>query len=237
MSLSLLEICQEALEGIGIDPPSAITAGGDLGNRLLGLANASGQAMATRHDWQALRTEGTFTTTASQEEQANLTTDFPNARKFLDETFWNRTQQRRIFRLSPQAWARIKSDGVSPSSLVYIVRGNRVLFPSDTVVGGETIAFEYIDKRWCSNAAGTTFYRRWSGDTDIPRLDDHLFVLDIRWRFLQSKGLEYGEQFREFQDYLHQKIGEDEPRETLSLNPNVRSEGYDTQIPDGNWNI
>jgi hypothetical protein len=233
MTLSVLSICQEALEGIGVDPPNSVTSGGDLGNRLRGIANAVGQNLATRYDWQELKAEGTFVTNDSSEIQY---TKPASVRKIQDETLWNRTTQRRLFNLTTQGWNRIKSDGISPATEVYYWRGNQLLMPLDTVAAGQTIAFEYIDGRWVSNAGGTTFTRRFAGDTEIPRLDDHMFVLGVRWRYLQSLGLEYGEHFREFEDYVHQKQAENEPRETMSLNPYHRSEGYDTQIPDGNWN-
>lgn len=238
MALSVLAICQEALDGIGVDPPSSITSssGGDLGNRLRGIANAVGQSIATRYDWEELKTEGTFTTTAGQELQYDFAANLPYARKIIQETIWNRTTQRRLFNLTTQGWSRIKSDGISPATEVYYWKQNKIYMPEDTVRNGDTIAFEFIDSRWVSNSAGTTFTRRWAGDSEVPRLDDHLFVLGVRWRYLQSLGLEYGEHFREYEDYLHQMMAENEPRETMSLNPYHRSEGYDTQIPDGNWN-
>lgn len=234
MALSVLEIVTEALEGIGIDPPTSITSGGDLGRRLKGIANAVGQSIATRYDWQELKAEGTFVTNDSAELQYTIP---EYVRKVLDETLWNRTTQRRLFNLTTQGWNRIKSDGISPATEVYYIRGKQLLMPLDTVVAGQTIAFEYIDGRWVADSDGGTAYtRRLENDSEVPRLDDHMFVLGVRWRYLQSLGLEYGEHFREFEDYVHQKQAENEPRETMSLNPYHRSEGYDTQIPDGNWN-
>ena len=233
--LCALEIVAEALNGVGVDPPDSLTSGGDLGKRTLGIANAVGQSLATRYEWQILRTEGTFTTVA-QEEQFTIATEFPNLRKWVDETLWNRTTQRKIFHVGQRTWARIKSDGVSPATEIYILSGGKLRFPSDTAVAGQTVAFEYIDNRWAETSDSATKLRRFAGDTNIPRLDDHMFVLGVRWRYLQSLGMEYGEHFREYEDYVQQKIAEDRPRETLSLNPHMRSEGYDTQIPDGNWN-
>lgn len=233
--LSILEIVTEALDGVGIDPPTSITSGGDLGRRLKGLANAVGQSLAVRHEWQILRTEGTFVTTSGQELQATLSSDFPDARRIVDETLWNRTTQRKLFTVSQRTWARLKSDGVSPATEVYYIKGDQILFPADTVRNGDTIAFEYISRNWARTSGGTGL-RRFAGDSDVPKLDDHMFVLGVRWRYLQSLGMEYGEHFREYEDYVQLKISEDRPRENLSLNPHMRSEGYDTQIPDGNWN-
>ena len=236
MTQSILEICEEALNGVGVDPPSSLTTG-DLGRRLLGIANAVGQSVATRYDWQELKTEGTFTTTASQELQMTWDDDFPNARKFLDDTFWNRTTQRRLFRMTDQAWQRIKAYGPSPATEVYYWQGRKLLMDSDTVVGSQTIAFEYIDKRWAVESDGTTYARRFVNNTDMPRLDDHIFVLGVRWRYLQSLGLEYGEHFREYEDYVYQKQAEDQPLEKLSMNPYNSGEEFVRQVPDGSWNL
>jgi hypothetical protein len=236
MVMSLLEICQEALEEIGVDPPTTIVSGGDLGAQLMALANSTGRDIAKRHDWQALSTEGNFTTVATN-EQCVLTTTFPYLRRIKDNTMWNRTQQRRIIGpMSPQAWNRIAADSITPSTLNFYIRGNSLLFPG-TPVAGESVYFEYIDKRWCSNSGVTSYYQSFQADTDIPRLDDYAFVLGVRWRFLKKKGLEYGEEFREYEDWIELCKGSDTPKQTVNVNPYQGSEGFDQQIPEGNWNL
>jgi len=239
MTLSLLEICQEALEEVGVDPPTTIVSGGDLGVQLHALANTVGRNLAKRHHWQALRTEGNFTTVAA-EAQATFGTassDFPYVRQIIDKTLWNRTQQRRLVKVSMATWNRINAEGNSPSNLIYYIRGNTIRFPSDTAVASESVYFEYVDKRWASNSAGSSYYETFQLDSDIPRLDDHSFVLGVRWMFLKKKGLEYGEEFRMFEDYVSQCIADDETHEAVSLNPYARTEGYQQQIPDGSWNL
>lgn len=237
MTLSVLEICQEALEEIGVDPPSSLTAGGDLGAQLLAIANSTGRDIAKRGDWQALRTEGTFTTAATETQVSSIVTSYPYLRRIVDNTMFNRTQQKRVIGpMSPQAWQRLKSDAATPATNVWYLRGNAILFPG-TPTASESCYFEYIDKRWCSNSTGATLQEKFAADSDIPRLDDYAFVLGVRWRFLQKKGLEYGEVFREYEDWIAERLGSDKPHETLSMNPHQRSEGYDSQIPDGNWNL
>jgi hypothetical protein len=237
MTLSVLEICQEALEEIGVDPPGSLSAGGDLGAQLLAIANSTGRDIAKRGDWQALRTEGTFTTTAVETQVSSIKTSYPYLRRMLDNTMFNRTQQRRIVGpIGPQAWQRLKADSATPASLMWYLRGNTILFPG-TPTASESVYFEYIDTRWCSNSTGATLKEAFTDDTDIPRLDDYAFVLGVRWRFLQKKGFEYGEVFREYEDWIAERLGSDRPHETLSLNPHSRIEGADTQIPDGNWNL
>lgn len=237
MTMSVLTICQEALEEIGVDPPSTLVSGGDFGAQLLALANSAGRDIARRHDWQALRTEATFTTVATA-EQVDLATDYPYLRRIIPGTMFNRTQQRRIVGpISPQAWNRIKADTLSPATLLWYKRGNSILFPG-TPVADETCAFEWLDTRWCSSSNGASLYEAFVADTDIPRIDDYAMVLGVRWRFLKKKGLEYGEEFRQYEDCIAERAGSDQPPETINLNPHHNTEGFDTiQIPDGNWNL
>ena len=237
MTMSAIEICQEALEDLGIDPPTSLASGGDIGAQLLGILNSTGRDIALRGNWQVLRAEGTFTTAATEIQVANINTTFPYMRKMLDNTMYNRTQQRRVIGpVTSQTWQRIQADSLTNATLLWYLRGNAILFPG-TPVAGETCGFEYIDKRWCSESTGTTPATAFASDTDIPRLDDYAFVLGVRWRFLKKKGMEYGEEFRQYEDYVAERLGADQPRETLNMNPSVRTEGYDGQIPDGNWNL
>jgi hypothetical protein len=237
MTLSVLEICQEALEEVGIDPPTTLVSGGDLGAQLLAIANSTGKDIAKRGDWQELKTEGTFPTVATEAQVSSIRLTYPYLRRMIPHTMWNRTQQRRIIGpVSDQAWQRYKADSLSPATLVWRLRGNSILFPG-TPVAGENVYFEYIDNRWASSADGATLKELFTADSDVPRLDDFAFVLGVRFRFLQKKGMEYGEVFREYEDHIAERLGSNVPTETLSMNPNSRSEGFDTQIPDGNWNL
>jgi len=238
--MSVLEIAIEALDDTGIDPPSSLVAG-DLGAQLLALANTTGRDLLVRGDinggWQALRTEGSFTTVAAQQQVANIKTTFPYLRNFVQNTMWNRDLQKRVIGpVTPQAWQRFKADSLSPATELWYLRGNALYFGT-APTAGQSVYFEYFDKRFASTSDGSTLQTAFEANTDIPRLDDYMFVLGIRWRFLQKKGLEYGEAFRQYEDYVSACVGNDRTSEILNINPNLRSEGWDTQIPDGNWNL
>ena len=232
MTLSVLEICTEALEEIGIDPPSGLVSGGDLGRQLLAIANTTGRMNAMRAAWEGLKTETTFTTVATS-VQTDLAEDLPFIRRIIPHTMWNRTMRRPVIGpLSTQAWQRVQTQDLTPAIGMFHIRGNDMLF-AGTPTADESIYFEYLDKRWASTADGNTLKERFTLDTDIPRIDDYSFVLGVRWRFLQKKGLEYGEVFRESEDWFTERIGSDVPRHTLSLNPKVAHSTYGNG--EGNW--
>jgi len=231
MTQTLAQICTEALEGVGVDSPGTFASGGDLGRQMVAIANGSIRDMTRRTDWQELRLEGTFTTLAA-ELQTVLSTDFPYYRKIIGDSMWNRTTQESVIGpLTPQAWQRIKSDDFTPSFPVYFLRADTIYFPG-TPTAGETIYFEYIDKRAVADSGGTP-KERFTADTDVPRLDDHALMLCVRWRFLQRKGLEYGEAFREYEDWIMLRQAENLPVSNLNMNP--RSTRWRGSSGEGDW--
>lgn len=232
MALSIKEICVEALNEIGFDPPSQLASGDDLGRQLLAISNSCIRDVAKRLDWQELRLEGTFTS-VDTELQVDLDVSFPHFRKILPETVWNRDRQEPLIGpLTPQAWQRIKADDMTPSFPTYYIRSRKIYFPGSPTPG-ENIYFEYMDKRAVASSNGSVLRERFEADTDVPRLDDHAMVLCVRWRFLQRKGLEYGEAFREYEDWVTLRQDESMPRETLNMNP--RHSAYRGAAGEGDW--
>ena len=120
--MTLLTICQDAADTIGIPRPTAVISSPDLQvRRLLAAAQREGLSLQRRFHWQATAREAVWTTTAT-EDQGLLETIAPGYDGFIDETQWNRTQQQRLFGpLSPQEWqARKASVNVGPSHFLFL---------------------------------------------------------------------------------------------------------------------
>jgi hypothetical protein len=54
------------------------------------------------------------------------------------------------------------------------------------------------DGNWLASADGLTFKPEPTVDTDLILFDGRLAIAGIKYRFLAAKGLEYGEQMRDF---------------------------------------
>jgi len=231
MALTLLEMCQEALWDVGVDPPSSVVNGGDEGMQLKAIANSVGRDLFKRLNggWQDLIVEASFTTVAT-ELQFTMDTQFPNLHRIIPNTMWNTTQQRPVVGpLSAQAWRRIQAENDTFDYPVFRIYQGKFYLLDPTA--SETVYFEYLDNRWVKDTLGTSFYTRFQADTDQPRLDDHAMTLGIRWRYLQKKGLEYGEVFREYEDWVQEMQGADLPSETLNMHPGVTRGA----VGDGDW--
>jgi hypothetical protein len=57
---------------------------------------------------------------------------------------------------------------------------------------GQTIAYEYASSYWAKSSASVA-KAAFTADDDGTYLDEELLKLDLKWRFKQAKGLDYGE--------------------------------------------
>ena len=244
--MSLLSLIEDAADIIGVDKPSSVIDSADAtAVQMLALAKLGGKQLAKRGKgiggWAVLQTEHTFDTVADQAEYA-LPSDFDF---FVQDTLWDRNNfwklrgpldagrwqiyksgiissgPRRRVRIKPSASSNVKAFFVDPT-------------PGDS---GETLVYEYVSTFWCQSAGGTG-KAAWTADTDTGILDEYLMLLDLIWRFKAAKGLEYGEDFRQFELELQQALGRDGGRPTLNLRG---SESYrfieHANLPDSGFGV
>ena len=93
--MTLLTICQDAAEIIGITAPATVTSSTDTSViQLAAVANQEGRAQVRRYKWEVLIKEGSHTTLAaeSQGTMVSIAADFGH---FSNNTLWNRTTDRK----------------------------------------------------------------------------------------------------------------------------------------------
>lgn len=188
--MSLLTIIQAAAQQLSLAVPATVVGNtADTQVHLLRLAQEEGRALAERHMWQALMREHTFTTTAAEAQSSGLPSDIDRDR-IVPSTLFNRTQRRRVVGpMSPEEWQHHKSQLITRVNPAYRIRQS-TFYLLPVPPAGETIAYEYITKNWCTSSGGTA-QSAWAADTDTAVLDEKLITLGIVWRFKQAKGLEF----------------------------------------------
>lgn len=176
----------------------------------------------------------TFVTTATETQSAVIPSDFD---RFLPGTVWNRTKSRRVVGpLGSERYQMLQASvSVSTWDAFRIRGGAFLMFP--TPDAGDTIAFEYVKNTWCTDSTGTTYQTAWVADSDLPVLDDEIMTLGIVWRFLQQKGLAYGEAFRSYENAINAAAAEDGGYDLLDLNSAGIGSVYDPYVPDGDWSV
>lgn len=237
--MSLLTIIQDVAKTISLSPPNAVISSNDeLVRTLLALANEEGKAHARRFAWQRLTKEGSFTTVADETQSTIAAATGAGSSDFgliLPDTMYNRTSKWKVYGpRNPQQWQALKSSGLNAATRSHFrLRGDSILFYPDPTAG-ESVYFEYISKNWCKSAADAE-QSSWAADDDTALIDEEIHKLGIKWRFLRSKGLSYGEEFNEYEYAIHKIASHDGASEILDLN--AIDEGLELVTPDSNWEI
>lgn len=234
--MSLLTIIQDAAGRLGLSQPSSVIGSSvQQTKNLLAAAQVEGKSLAKRHAWQILTAEQTFTATATETQSSAVPTDFD---RFVDETFYNRTQKRPVYGpLSAREWQFAKSVVTAVIIESFRQRGSSTdLLMTPTPTAGDSYAYEYISKNWCESSGGTN-QSAWAADTDTGILDEELMTRGVMWRFLRGNGLDYGEEFRDYEMMVRQAISRDGGKRTLNTGARGSRAPHAPLVQDGSWNL
>lgn len=161
--MSLLSICQNACNNVGVSAPASVFGNPDPSAiRLLQLARRAARSLAKRANWSALVTEYVFEAEGSSDFA--LPGDFA---RMVDDTLWDRTRFWRMRgAMSPQQWQLYKSSIIGRATIERrwriripsgAVAGAQTVFsidpPLSTSPGGEQFVFEYVSTNWCQSVA------------------------------------------------------------------------------------
>ena len=116
--------------------------------------------------------------------------------------------------------------------------GNELYFLPVPTIAGETISFNYYTKNWIYQSVGDVYQDTFQDDTDAPLLDARLIILGTVWRWKHARGLEYGQDFDNYERAVADKTARDGPKPIITLD----GEPQDTIapvaiVPTGNWTI
>lgn len=236
--MSVKRICQDAAKRLGITsvPDSFISNNDPTAVQLLALLGEECLTLADEYDWQVLTNEASFTTVAteSQGTLASIASDFG---RMLSNTMYNQTEDRMIQGAqSPAQWQRETSHSISRVTPLFYIRGNELLF-TPTPSAGQTVVFEYISTNFATDLDGNNPASGFAADTDLVLFDDELVTLGLRWRFLESKGFDYAEVYRNYARRLEKRLGTDRAKPQLDLSGGGRVFRPNGYIPDGGWSV
>ena len=232
--MSLLTIVQGACGQLNlVQPPAVVSASDQQTAQLLALARQGGKELARRFDWQTLIREATFLTAAA--EQQTTLASITGFARIIDGTMWNRTQSRPVHGpLTPEEWQHRKAATAQAGiDHCFRIRGDAILF-SPEPPAGDTVAFEYVSSQWCRSAGGAG-QSDWLADSDSALIDEEILRLDLVWRFLKAKGLDYTEEFRTCEQALADLFGADAGKPVINFSGTQTGVGLN--VPDGNWDL
>ena len=206
--MTLLSICQNAADEIGIPRPQTVAGNADPdAQKILRIVNKCGMALMKKAAWQVLRKQQTFTTVAGLEQTSILPSDFD---RFVPESFWDRTNTRLIAGpISAVEWQGLVANDYSGAQRKFIHRGDSVsIIPA--YLAGSSLAFEYVSNQWCQTS-GSVGQTAFAADTDTGILDEELLTRALVHSYLEVEGLPAAMAQRDYVTYLKQLLRNDQP--------------------------
>lgn len=183
--MTLLTICQNAADEIGIlRPTSVVGNGADEAAKLLRYAKKVGNQVMKGYEWQVLRKEQTFTAIAGETQTGILPSDFD---RFVPETFWDRSGTRLLAGpVSAVEWQGLKAHSYAGRIPKFIYRGDSIsVLPA--LGAGVSLAFEYVSKNWCQSS-GAAPQATWAADADTAIVDEELITYGVIFEYLDGDG-------------------------------------------------
>ena len=213
--MTVLSLVKDVCDRIGVQRPNAAFSSTDLQIvQILSLAQQEGKELSKRHDWQALIEDHTITTAAATETYA-LPADFS---RYVTETFWDATNYWPMRgSMDPQTWQALKRGLVAATIRKrYRIKGSLVyIYPTPTAV--ESLVAEYVSSKPILDNDGSTQKAAFAEDADTFLLPERLLQLELKWRLLEAKGLDYAEAMNFSEREIEKAIAQDTPSHTINL--------------------
>lgn len=239
--MTALSIIKDVCVEIGLpDPTIALASTDPQLTQIVRLLNKEGKELSARYAWQALIREVTFTTLAAESQGtiASIITAGDSGhtyRYILNDTIWNRTKIWPVLGpKSPRNWQAYKSMNVTGPISEYRIRGDTLRF-SPIPEAGDTCAFEYVDRMWCTDSGGSTYRQRLSADGDLMLLDEDLMQQGLLWRWRAAKKLDYTEDFITYERMVADAMARDGTKPTLSMAGPMNDYNPVVITPIGSW--
>lgn len=233
---TLTEICNAAEDELSLPRQTAYVGSAVSAARtMLAVANAAGRALMRVHEWGALQSVGTVTTADGTSSYA-LATDYD---RMIADTGWDRTNDwMMVGPDSPQINRYLNESGVAQTGARkrFRLQGtNIIFFPTPTAV--ETLVYEYVSNKWARSTVPVA-QTKFQADTDTTVFDPDLMKAEIKWRYLEARGLSFDDPKEAARVLREQKIAADLGGTSISMAPDPGSQFIELEnLPDSSWSL
>lgn len=195
--MTLLSVCQDVADVVGLTRPTAIVNGTDqLSKQMLGIAKEVLEELSLM-DWPALQVPYSFNTVVGTSAYP-LPSDFGH--ETADTCFLASQYYLMRGSLTPGDWQRQRN--ALPSQIgryKFRLWGTPLMlnmYPTPGTV--ETVVLEYHTTNRVKHSDGT-YGVTFSLDDDVSVVSETLLKKGLKWRIKRAKGLDYSEEFNEYE--------------------------------------
>lgn len=236
--MTLLTSTQDACRRLAIPVPTGVVASQNTQvQQLYSLANEEVQTCGFRFPWTRLREFVTFSTLNQLEQTGALPSGFDDqSSSITNESMWDRTTVRKVFGpLTQEQWENERAFPVyTPIAPAYMIQDGK-LYLTPAPAAGDTLAFEVVNNNTVRSSGGTA-QSSFEADDDTSIFGDMLLTKGIVWRFKKMKGIDYSDEFQDYENIINTMFAKDGGRPRLNLAYGLnRRLLYPANIPIGNW--
>ena len=230
-------MCQNVADFTGFERPVTVIDNTDpIARQLLALAQREGKQLMRTSDWAILKKEHTFSTSNGTAAYA-LPSDFD---RLVLETSYNRSDNDILTGPISSSEYQLVNHGMATTGTTEKFRlksaSNALKFELDpTPSSTQTIGFEYVSTQFCQSSGGSG-QAVWTADTDTGILDETTMEMGITWRFKAAHGLDYAEDFRQYQLEVRQAVARNGSAPILQLD-DARKLIVGPYQTDGNYGL
>jgi len=230
-------MCQNVADFTGFERPVTVIDNTDpIARQLLALAQREGKQLMRTSDWAILKKEHTFSTSNGTAAYA-LPSDFD---RLVLETSYNRSDNDILTGPISSAEYQLVNHGMATTGTTEKFRlkaaSNALKFELDpTPSSTQTIGFEYVSNQFCQSSGGSG-QAVWTADSDTGILDETTMEMGITWRFKSSHGLDFSEDYRQYQLEVRQAVARNGSAPILQLD-DARKLIVGPYQTDGNYGI
>jgi len=233
--MNLLQIIQKACQRSGIvQPTNVIGSNITQIQQMLGLLEEEINELTSRHAWNALINEVTWTTIAN-ENQGDIKTICPGYRFIRNSTLWDNTTSLPIIGpLTGIVWQQRKATQDEGPHWTWRLRNDDLLI-IPTPTAGLTWKFEYVSSFGIVSADGLTRKEFFTSDTDLMVLPSSLHLSGLRWRWRADKGIDYAELYNQYELLVKDAMARDGGASVLYSDEENIDAGPGIFIPVMSW--
>ena len=204
---SILKICQEVADLAATKRPQDLfNLNSQQDAIFLSTAKSALDSLLRYGDWPELTKEGVLRT-AGKKDKYLMEEVCPDFYCILNNTIYVKDgNEKLIGAITPQDWMREKYFNEASSDTKFIIQNGMIKFltiPKDNI----KIVFQYRSNAICLDASNGYMEKSIiTKNTDIPIFDEYLVKLGILWRWLKRNGMDYTEEYNEYEREIKKKF-------------------------------
>ena len=204
---TILEICREVADLAAVKRPDDLFNTSSQQNSIfLSVAKSALDSLLRYGNWQELTKEG-WLRTVKGKKQYFISDYIPDFYCLLNDTiFIKDTNEKVIGSVTPEQWMHDKYFGGNSCCVKFKIQNGRLIF-LDELKSRVKIVFQYRSNNIVWDLKTFEEKNTLTSNNDVPIFDEYLVKLGILWRWLKRSGLDYSEEYAEYERELKKRFG------------------------------